>query len=967
MFNQMSDPIRRKAINAMERYNIPVFSESFEPMTSNFFKLAQTLASINGIVGVLFYPVYESSQSNNIAGSLAIDFSWKLLFEIGLTEQSDGIVTVLENTCGQVYTFKVVENQIEFVGEGDFHDTAFDSLEVSSTTDQFLNLVSSISPRRGFQTLASNWGCAYIVRVYPSTSMRSRYLNNKPRAETFIVVSVFVFTSSVFLLYDFIVRRLQAKVMSSAKRSEKIVSSLFPAVVRDRLFNDRSRASDVQSSTHSSDNESSQKKNRSAVHGLLNHKVRLKSYLNHPPSVDICHEPEPIADLFPNTTILFADIAGFTAWSSEREPPQVFKLLETLYSAFDEVARKLGVFKVETIGDCYVAVTGLPEPEKDHAVVMVKFASQCILRMHELTRKLESSLGPGTAELALRVGLHSGSVTAGVLRGERARFQLFGDTVNVASRMESTGKVNQIHVSAETANLLFEAGKSDWVEERNEVVTVKGKGQMQTFWVNPNVDFRRKGLGSDMPSHPKQGVFAQCDTVNAMSFAESNNQPSVWGETNLDAALAVRASTSSRRDRLVEWNTDILHQLLQKVVAKRNAIIARRNRWRPHRISQTSKSRERTTLQAVDEITEAIEMPIFDERVAMSHTVVDIGPAVQSQLQNYVARIASLYQDNAFHNFEHASHVAMSASKLLKRIISPDDVDYRTDEESGEQVKSKQLVSKDIHVATFGISSDPLMQFAAVFAALIHDVDHRGVTNQQLVDSNDPLAIIYSGKCVAEQHSVQCAWGILMEDQYEDLRLCIYQTDEDQSRFRQLVVNALIATDIADKELQTWRQNRWNKVFHKEVQSNDEAAMIDRKATIVFEYIIQASDVAHTMQHWHVYQKWNQRLFEERYVAFIDGKDGEDPSINWYQGELSFFDNYVIPLARNLKECNVFGVSCDEFLTYALGNRHEWAVKGKQITSEMVPSFDRQTLLVEVIETKFLKSISGLTDPVVVP
>jgi class 3 adenylate cyclase len=96
---------------------------------------------------------------------------------------------------------------------------------------------------------------------------------------------------------------------------------------------------------------------------------------------------------------MFADIVGFTAWSSVREPSQVFALLETVYQVFDDIARQHGVFKVETVGDCYVAVSGLPEARKDHAIVMVRFAYDCLKKTGDITKKLEVSLGPDTADL----------------------------------------------------------------------------------------------------------------------------------------------------------------------------------------------------------------------------------------------------------------------------------------------------------------------------------------------------------------------------------------------------------------------------------------------------------------------------------------------------------------------------------------------------------------------------------------
>ena len=155
-------------------------------------------------------------------------------------------------------------------------------------------------------------------------------------------------------------------------------------------------------------------------------------------------------------------------------------------------------------------------------------------------------------------------------------------------------------------------------------------------------------------------------------------------------------------------------------------------------------------------------------------------------------------------------------------------------------------------------TSDPLTQFACAFSAIIHDADHAGIPNVQLVREKSELANKYKNKSVAEQNSVDLCWDLLMTPAYEDLRRCIYTTKEELDRFRQLVVNSVMATDIVDKQLGAARKQRWEKAFA--IRSNSDHSPlsdplstrddVNRKATIVIEHLIQASDVAHTMQHW---------------------------------------------------------------------------------------------------------------------
>ena len=207
-------------------------------------------------------------------------------------------------------------------------------------------------------------------------------------------------------------------------------------------------------------------------------------------------ETGAIASRFEAATILFADIVDFTGLSAEMSPSELVQILNKIFSTFDCIADSMGLEKIKTIGDAYMVVGGLPERRPDHAEAILTLA----IRMQQEIKAFHRADG---SPFHLRIGINTGPVVAGVIGIKKFSYDLWGDAVNIASRMESHGVIDRIHVSASTYDHL----KEIYPFEDRGCITIKGRGEMHTYLY----------AGGDLPDHI--------------------NQPSYWVDPDRDISI----------------------------------------------------------------------------------------------------------------------------------------------------------------------------------------------------------------------------------------------------------------------------------------------------------------------------------------------------------------------------------------------------------------------------------------------
>ena len=180
-----------------------------------------------------------------------------------------------------------------------------------------------------------------------------------------------------------------------------------------------------------------------------------------------------IADDIDSATVLFADLSEFTTLSSSISAKDLVMLLNKIFSVFDQLLVRHSLEKIKTIGDSYMLAGGIPKPIKNHAMSVAEMALDMLAVLPKINKEINSSL-------QIRIGINSGPVSAGVIGTKKFIYDLWGDTVNVASRMESYGEKNHIHISERTYKLL----KDDYQFEKRDKLNIDGKGSMQTYFLS---------------------------------------------------------------------------------------------------------------------------------------------------------------------------------------------------------------------------------------------------------------------------------------------------------------------------------------------------------------------------------------------------------------------------------------------------------------------------------------------------
>jgi hypothetical protein len=296
--------------------------------------------------------------------------------------------------------------------------------------------------------------------------------------------------------------------------------------------------------------------------------------------------------------------------------------------------------------------------------------------------------------------------------------------------------------------------------------------------------FLRTSLGLQPGRLSESGRFSDTEQMTisctSISGTSADDVSAISTHIGISNTIPLKALPNMEADAnaeaLVDWHVQMLGSYLKDIMLQRRQLNV------VGRVENPGNVIARGTC-VLDEFSETIPLPkttsgdVFHSSKA---TRLQLPQTVVLQLRDFVITVAGSYRRNPLHNFVQATHVAMFCRKLLL------------------QITRRNLSPRGSDLAST-ISSDPLLQFSMHFAALIHDADHGGISNEQLQKEDPELSRLYNGRMISEQHSFDLGWELLMDPCYSALQECIFATKAELARFRQIVVNLVLSSDLRDK------------------------------------------------------------------------------------------------------------------------------------------------------------------------
>ena len=485
--------------------------------------------------------------------------------------------------------------------------------------------------------------------------------------------------------------------------------------------------------------------------------------------------------------------------------------------------------------------------------------------------------------------------------------------------MESTSQTSRIQCMDLTYRLLQDAPSflfhlEERVEGGQKGVTLKGKGMTHTWWLN--------GVS---------GLRVSTDCVEKNCEKCGNNHEIVPSATS-DAII--QSIALSRQD----WKRiGMPDNSLVAATGHSQVMIDRVTAILQHRLSIAMEQRGQESMTSKQ----------------------------KQQLRLYVSEIAFMYKNVKFHNFEHCVHVTTSMHKVIDTIVG--------------SIESGQVGNGSICQELW---QNAFTHFVMVFGCLIHDVEHTGQSNQILAAKRHRVAKRYPGPS-AERNSIYVSLDLLNNRRFNALRKAIFPSTEDRFKFGKYIFQAVLGTDIASpetarnvisrfdvvhnvrKSIEKKRRlpidkpydydpalcpvgpyvndfQKYNQITKGDIRSHPTELVIDQQGLeycVTVEHLMQLCDVSHLMQGWENFLKFNFRLYKELMDCHRNGTLS-NPSPNWAIGQIGFFNNYVIPLAKRVEKICGSDVASLQFSTNATLNVTRWEREGDLITEIFVAGYE---------------------------